>query len=132
MSKAKSKYLKFELEFPIHASRNSLYNFFSTAGGLSMWFADSCFVMGDDYRFKWDKSEQVARLVSQKENQYARYKWTHEPDYTFFEFRIEVDELTGDVALVVTDWAEDVSSMENAKMLWTSQIDNLHHALGAL
>jgi hypothetical protein len=132
MPKSKSKYLKFELEFPIHASKNSLYNFFSTSGGLSMWFADACSVIGDDFHFSWEKIEQVARLVTKKENHHVRYKWTHEPDYTFFEFRIEVDELTGDVALVVTDWAEDVSSMENAKLLWASQIDNLHHALGAL
>ncbi len=132
MPKPKSKYLKFELEFAIHASKSSLYNFFSTSGGLSMWFADSCSVIGDDFHFSWEKTEQVARLVTKKENHHVRYKWTHEPDYTFFEFRIEVDELTGDVALVVTDWAEDVSSMENAKLLWVSQIDNLHHALGAL
>jgi len=55
----------------------------------------------------------------------------HDPDYTFFEFKISTDEITGDVALLVTDFAEDESAVDNAKLLWKSQIDDLHHVLGA-
>ena len=41
--------IKFELEFPIHASPKMLYQYFATPSGLSEWFADNvnstrCFV----------------------------------------------------------------------------------------
>jgi hypothetical protein len=133
MAKAKSKplYTKFEMEFPIHASKNSLYSYLSTAGGLSMWFANNVNLHGENFVFFWEQNSQEAEIVNKKENISIRYRWLHEPDYTFFEFKISIDEITGDVALLVTDFAEDESAVENAKLLWESQIDDLHHALGA-
>lgn len=127
----KPAYIKFEMEFPIHASKGSLYSYLSTASGLSMWFANSVKLRGKEYVFTWDKNEQIAEVVTHKEGLFIKFRWKHEPKSTFFEFRIQIDELTGDVALLITDFAEDEAAMENAKLLWESQIEDLHHALGA-
>ncbi len=43
-----------------------------------------------------------------------------EPSY-YFEIRIQVDEITKDVSLMVTDFAEE-DEIEEAKMLWDNQI----------
>ena len=48
----------------------------------------------------------------------------------FFEFRIVVDELTKDVSLIVTDFAEE-DEIDEAKMLWESQISDLKQVLGS-
>ena len=133
MAKAKSKpvYVKFEMEFPIHASKNSLYSYLATPDGLRMWFADNVNLHDENFVFYWDGNSQEAKVLNKKENHSIRFRWLTEPDYTFFEFRISSDEITGDLALIVTDFAEDELAVENSKLLWKSQIDDLHHALGA-
>jgi uncharacterized protein YndB with AHSA1/START domain len=129
--RTKERYLKYEMEYPIHASKGSLYNLLSSAGGLAMWFADDVNLKGTAFEFIWEDNKQQAEVLAKKENQYIRFKWKHEPEYTYFEFRISVDELTGDVALVITDFAEDTQAVDNAKLLWQNQVKDLHHALGA-
>ena len=55
---------------------------------------------------------------------------TIEPeDWFAFEFRIEIDEITKDVSLMVTDFADE-DELEEAKMLWESQINDLQHIIG--
>lgn len=124
-------YRKFEIEFPIHASPYIIYSFISTPAGLSEWFAENVNVRNDEYTFLWDGSQQTATLLSKKENTFIKFRWNDEPDFTFFEFRIVVDEITQDVAFWVTDFAEDEKSKEASEMLWHSQIEALIHAMGA-
>ncbi len=124
-------YKKFEIEFPIHASPYIIYSFISTPAGLSEWFAENVNVRNDEFTFLWDGSQQTATLLSKKENTFMKFRWNDEPDFTFFEFRIVVDEITQDVAFWVTDFAEDEKSQEASEMLWHSQIDALIHAMGA-
>ena len=133
MAKAKSKpvYTKFEMEFPIHASKNSLYSYLATPSGLSMWFADNVNLHEENFIFVWEDNSQEAEVLNKKDNLSIKFRWLHEPNHTYFEFRISIDEITGDVALMITDFVEDDSTVENAKLLWKSQIDDLHHALGA-
>ena len=124
-------YRKFEIEYPIHASPYIIYGFISTPAGLSEWFAENVNIRNDEYTFLWDGSQQTATLLSKKENTFIKFRWNDEPEFTFFEFRIVVDEITQDVAFWVTDFAEDEKSQEASTMLWNSQIDALIHAMGA-
>ena len=52
-------------------------------------------------------------------------------DVSYFEFRIEVDALTKDVSLIVTDFADNDEEADEAKMLWENQIEDLKHTIGA-
>lgn len=123
--------IKYELEFPIHASPSMLYQYFSTPSGLEEWFADRVNSRGKLMTFMWDDSEEEAAIVSKKQDEKARYKWTEsEDDDSYFEFRIQVDSITKDVSLIVTDFADE-DEVEESKMLWENQIDELKHRIGA-
>ena len=123
--------MKYELEYPIHSSINILFDRLSSLSGLSEWFADDVNVDRDGvYTFTWEGSEQQAKLVSKKKNDHVRFKWLGS-DEEYFEFLIQVDELTNDVSLIVTDFAEDEEDKEDAVQLWDLQIDNLKKIIGS-
>lgn len=119
---------KLELEYVINCSPKVLYNRLSSASGLAEWFADDVAVNGKKFTFIWDGFEQVANLALRKENLIVRFEWVD--DDTFFEFKITRDELTGDVSLLITDFAES-DEMEEARSLWDSQVTILKHVLGS-
>jgi len=123
--------VKFEIEFPIHASPSMLYQYFSTPSGLEEWFADKVNSRGKVITFFWDDSQEQASIIWKKNGEKARYKWIESgDDESYFEFRIQVDEITKDVSLMVTDFAEE-DEVEESKMLWVNQIDELKHRIGA-
>ena len=123
--------MKYELEYPIHSSINILFDRLSTLSGLSEWFADDVNVDREGiYTFSWEGSEQQATLVSKKKNNHVRFKWLGS-DEEYFEFLIQVDELTNDISLIVTDYADDEDDKEDAIQLWDLQIDNLKKIIGS-
>ena len=127
-----SEQIKYKLEYPIHSSINILYKRLSNPSGLSEWFADDVHIRNNIYTFFWDGSQQEARLVKKKENIFVRFQWLdNEEANIFFEFLIQVDDLTNDVSLIVTDFAEDEEEKEENTLLWDTQIENLKRALGS-
>ena len=122
--------IKYELEFPIQASPNMLYQYISSASSLSEWYADNVNSRGKIFSFFWDGVEEQAELVSSKNNQFVKFKWLEEDDDYYFEIKIVVDELTKVVSLMVTDFSEE-DEVEESKMLWESQIADLKQVLGS-
>ncbi len=122
--------IKYELEFPIQASPNMLYQYISSASSLSEWYADNVNSRGKIFSFFWDGNEEQAELVSSKNNQFVKFKWLEEDDDYYFEIKIVVDELTKDVSLMVTDFSDE-DEVEESKMLWESQIADLKQVLGS-
>lgn len=123
--------IKFEIEFPIHASPHMLYQYFGTPSGLSEWFADNVNSRGEIYTFIWDGSEEQAKVLQERPEEKIKFKWLEDgEEKTFFEFRIEVDEITKDVSLIITDFAEE-DELEESKMFWENQIEELKHTIGA-
>ncbi len=122
--------VKVELEFPIHASPTFLFQYISTPDALGEWFADNVNSRGKKFTFIWDDSEEVAERIAQKTNVFVKFKWEEDEDEgTYFEFRIQVDALTKDVSLIVTDFAEN-GEVEEIKMFWENQIAELKHTIG--
>lgn len=126
--------IKYELEFPIHASTSMLYNYISTPSGLSEWFADNVNSRGELFTFIWDDSEEKAKLISKRSGERVKFRWLdeegNESDY-FFEMKIMEDDITKDVSIVVVDFAEE-DEMEEAALLWENQISDLKHVLGSV
>ena len=123
--------IKFEMEFPIKVSQRLLFQYLSTPSGLSEWFADNVNSRGEKFIFIWDDSEEVANLVSKKLPEKIKFQWEDDKDTDyFFELRIQFDEITKDVSLIVTDFAEE-DEVEEGKNLWTSQINTLRKNLGS-
>ena len=122
---------KFEIEIVIRASAELLYEFLVTPSGLSEWFCDDVNIRNGIYTFIWDGQLQQARLLKTIEEQLVRYQWVDKTDGSYFEFRIQKDDLTNDISLIITDFATDKSEQESAKLLWQSQIDKLLHVMGS-
>jgi uncharacterized protein YndB with AHSA1/START domain len=122
---------KIVLEYTINSSPKVLFTRLSTPGGLSEWFADNVNIKGSQYSFFWENSEQRADIIQRKENKYIRFRWddAEDTDTHWFEFRINTDELTGDTALIITDFVED-DDRESSIELWNSQIAKLKHVIG--
>lgn len=122
--------VRIDLEFPIHASPNFLFQYISTPDSMGEWFADNVNSRGKSYTFIWDDTEEIAERIGYKSDVFVRFKWEEDDDAdSFFEFRIEVDDLTKDVSLLVVDFAEE-DEVEESKMFWENQIAELKHVIG--
>lgn len=124
---------KYELEFIVNASPKIIYNCISTPSGLSEWFSDDVNIKGDIFTFMWDGSEEQAKLLTKKRDEFVKFQWLEQAEEklkTYFELRIKIDPMTNERAIIVTDFAEE-DELEEAKALWGSQIGELKHVLGA-
>tara|TARA_B110000285_G_C14733906_1_gene427712 strand:+ start:157 stop:543 length:387 start_codon:yes stop_codon:yes gene_type:complete len=123
---------KYTLEFPINSSVNILYKRLSTPSGLAEWFADDVVIKDKVFTFYWVGSKQNAKLLKLKTNQFIRFKWEDiDAKEDYFEFLIQVDEMTSDVSLIITDFAEDEQEQEEQSQLWEKQISQLKRAIGS-
>lgn len=119
----------FEMEFVFKASPNILYNFLSTSSGLSQWFADKVDVIKDVYSFEWSGTIEKANCTEKIDHELIRFRWENSPEDEYFEFMIEISEVTNDTILVVSDFA-DAGDVEDQKRLWESQIAELQKRVG--
>ena len=100
--------VRIDLEYIIKTSPNILFNCLSTPSGLSEWFADDVNIKNDRYTFFWDGSEETATLKTVRKSESVKFQWEDDEDEDyFFEMTIRIDDLTKDVALLVTDFAEE-------------------------
>ena len=123
----------FSIEYDFHASPQLLFQYPSTPSGLSEWFADNVNSRGERFTFIWDDSEETALLLQKKNNDKVKFQWQNDEEDDgeyYFEFKIQVDEITKDVSLIVTDFAEE-DELEESKMLWDNLVSDLKQVLGA-
>lgn len=121
---------KYELEFILNTSTSILYKCLHTPSGLSEWFADNVNVKDDYYTFFWDGSEETAKLIRNRKGESVRFQWEDDEDEEYyFELLIRVDPMTKQVALIVTDFAEE-DELEDAKLLWDNAITKMRQSLG--
>lgn len=123
---------KFELEFVVHASAEMIYEFISTPSGLSEWFCDDLNIRNGIYTFIWEDAMQQARLLKTVDLQLVRFQWVDKTDGSYFELRIQRDDLTNDISLMITDFADSAAERESARLLWHNQIEKLMHVLGSV
>ncbi len=124
---------EFVIEYDFQSSPQLLFQYLSTPSGLSEWFSDDVNYRGEKYTFFWGETEEYARVLSKKINEKIRYQWITEEDDEedyFFEFKIEMDEITKDVSLIITDFSDE-DELEEAKLLWDSLVSDLKQVLGS-
>jgi hypothetical protein len=122
---------KYELEYTLNCSPKVIFSRLSTPEGLSEWFADNVNVVSDIFTFYWNKSVLKARLIAIKDNKFVRFEWldNFDENSNYFEFRINIEELSGSLALLITDFSEPYEK-DDAIHLWDTQIEDLRRALG--
>jgi len=122
--------VKYELEFVIKSSASLLFKYLSTPSGLAEWFCNNVNSRGEHFTFIWDGSEEEAKLLSKKRDQFIKFKWLEDDDKDYyFEFRIEIDDITKDVSLMITDFADE-DEVDESRRLWKSQVDQLQSLIG--
>ena len=124
----------FSIEYDFQSSPQLLFQYLSTPSGLSEWFADNVNSRGEDYTFIWGDTEEYAKLIQKKNNEKVRFRWLNDEDDQddcHFEFKIIVDEITKDLSLNVSDFADE-DELEEAKMLWDNLVSSLKQVLGSV
>jgi len=119
-----------KLEFFLKTSPAVLFSRISTPSGLAEWFADNVKVEGKIFTFIWGKTEQQAEITMMIPNVLINFRWLDGESGSEFGFNIIQDELTGDVALIVTDNIDD-DDADDAGNLWSSQVAKLKHMIGS-
>ncbi len=120
---------RFTVEYMIKSSPEFLYTYISSPSGLSEWFADDVRLNGDVFTFEWEGSEEKAKLLSKRINKFVKFQWLNKGPEEYFSFEIDQDDLTGDVALIVTDF-EDESSIREAELIYNVSVDKLRQTIG--
>jgi uncharacterized protein YndB with AHSA1/START domain len=125
------KKTRFNIEYQLKAaSPNVLWNSISTPLGLTEWFADGVTVNDNKFTFTWDENEQTAILIHSKPTVFVRFQWEEDFDSEYyFELKIATLELTGDLTLIITDFAEP-GEKEDMILLWNKEIEVLRRKTG--
>ncbi|WP_333819614.1 START-like domain-containing protein [Ohtaekwangia sp.] len=131
-----SKKKLFIADYEIHASIKMLYPYIQTASGLAEWFADDVTINNEDksFTFFWDSEEHRARLTAHRTNHFARFEFLPENDNdsrdpSYFELRLEFNELTQSVYLKVFDYS-DFDDHKELHDLWDGLIEALRKTVG--
>ena len=126
---------KFHIEFVMgSATQASLWRMISQVDGLSEWFADEVTMNEEEnvYTFFWGKSDNQAEILGSKPQQSIRFRWLdEEEENVYFEFQLHKLELSNEIALQITDFAEPDEKGDSIT-LWETQIDKMKRQLGVL
>jgi uncharacterized protein YndB with AHSA1/START domain len=125
----------FTADYEIHASIKMLYPYLQTASGLSEWFADDVRISPEKiFTFVWDNEDHKAIMASHRINHFVRFEYLPESpedskDPSYFELRLEINELTQTTFIKVIDYAE-FDDLDELQDLWDSLIENLKKVVG--
>lgn len=128
-----SNKIKFEQEYLLKTSPKVLNSMITTPSGLSEWFADDVDIKDDIYTFYWDGSNEEARLLGKKSNEFIKFQWLEdeeEGEDTYLEIRFKVDPMTKVVVVNLTGFADD-DELEETQLYWDKTIDKLKRKIGA-
>ena len=123
---------KIRMEYMLKAgSPNIVWSIISTPTGLETWFADKVSVKDKIYTFPWGKTEKrEAEVTNIRSNSFIRFHWLDDEEKrSYFELRLIYNELTEDMMLEVTDWAEP-DEIEDMRGLWDSEIEKMKRVSG--
>ena len=123
---------KIKMEYMLKGGTgNIIWSIISTPSGLETWFADKVTAEEKVFTFRWGKTEiRQAELICSRTNNLVRFRWMDDEDRkAFFELKIVYNELTEDLMLEVTDWAES-GEAEDLRDLWDSDIEKLKRVSG--
>jgi hypothetical protein len=118
-------------EYLLKTSPPVLFSRISSAPGLAEWFADDVIAEGGIFKFCWGDVAEEAEIVRIIPNESIRFRWLNSGFPGEFEFCIVKDDLTGDIALVISDNIDDEDE-QDAKILWDSQVSKLKQVIGSL
>ncbi len=122
--------VRYEVEVMIKTSAKILFPRLSTPDGLAEWFCDDVDISNDNFVFNWGGSEEIAKILNKKNEQFIKFQWEEDADSDyFFEFRLEPQAMTGEILFRVTDFASE-DEVQESRELWEQQISDLKSNIG--
>ncbi len=126
-------------EYPLSAKSSKIvWDMISNAAGLQKWLADVVIENGEEMTFTWghpwtERDTKVSRVLELEKYSHIKLKWDYQEDDpdAYWEMRIEQSELTGNLNLLITDYA-DPEDIEDLKGLWDANMERLHRVSGFL
>ena len=126
------KKTKVRMEYMLKGGSSSIvWSIISTPSGLETWFADKVTSSDKIFTFRWGKTEsRQAEIVGIRTNSYIRFHWMDDEERkSYFELKVNYNELTEDLMLEVIDFAYP-DEIEDVKDLWESDIEKLKRVSG--
>jgi uncharacterized protein YndB with AHSA1/START domain len=126
----------FSTDYEFHASVKMLYPYLQSASGLSEWFCDDVKIDNEKktLTFFWDNEQHQVEQVSHRVNQSVKFEFLPETaedikDPSYFEFRLETNDLTQSVFLHIADYS-DFEDQKELQDLWDDLVDSLKKIVG--
>ena len=126
----------FTADYEVHASIKMLYPYIQSASGLAEWFADDVKINNQNkvHTFLWDNEEHKAKQVAHRTNHFVRFEFLpeteeDEKDPSYFELRLEFNDLTQSVYLKVFDYS-DFDDLKELHDLWEGLVEALRKTVG--
>ncbi len=124
-----AKRTAYKVEFFFRSKPSIIYPFLAMPSGLQQWFAEEVSVHGKEYTFTWQGSQERAELVDRKREKFVKFQWIDREGDEYLLMELIPDELTGETILAVTDF-ENEDEIDDAREMWATAIDQLHHIIG--
>lgn len=127
----------FTAEFEFKASPKMLFPYLNTTAGLAQWFADDVYMKDNKvFVFYWNGEEHLAKITGQRHNSYVKFEFLNnsesareEGEPNFIELKIDYNELTDTVYLIVTDQSM-IEDYEELYEIWENLTENLKEIIG--
>ncbi len=129
---------KLTIEYPLSTrSPRIVWDMISNAAGLQKWLADKVTEHDDVMTFTWGKpwterDTKDARILEHQKNSHVRLMWDYHEDTpeAYMEMRIEQSDLTGQLTLLITDFAADDDEESDLRGIWEDNLERLHRVSG--
>ena len=128
---------KITLEYPLSTKSTRLvWDMISNAAGLQKWLADQVVEDEESMTFTWghpwtERDTKTSQILECNKYSHIRMKWDYQEEdpQAFWEIRLEPSELTGQLNMLITDYA-DADDIEDLRGIWDENLDRLHRVSG--
>ncbi len=129
---------KLTIEYPLSTrSPKIVWDMISNAAGLQKWLADKVVEENDTMTFTWgqpwtERDTKQSRILEVAKYDHIRLLWDYHEDTheAFWEMRIEESDVTGNLSLLVTDYAFDDDEENDLRGIWADNFERLHSVSG--
>ena len=129
---------KLTIEYPLNTrSPKIVWDLISNAAGLQKWVADQVTEDGDTITFTWghpwtERDTKQSRIIAKEKYDFIRMLWDYheQTPEAYWEMRIEQSELTGELNLLITDFAADDDEETDLRGIWDDNLERLHQVSG--
>ncbi len=130
---------KLTIEYPLSTrSPRIVWDMISNAAGLQKWLADTVTEDGlNTLTFTWgqpwtERDTKQSRILEIEKLNHIRMMWDYheETPEAYWELRILESKETGQLTLMITDFAADDDEASDLRGIWDDNLERLHRVSG--